>query len=233
VSDRRVSRRNGLLIPPVLLVCFALLATSVAWAQPQLYRIDVERSYVLAKTDRAGALGFLGHRHAILATDWTARLCLDPERPTEASLEVTVPTGRLTLDSDRAVELAGTGSRPRPDTVADLQRRMLSAEFLDADRFPEIRFVSTGTARTGDGALAVDGQLTLHGRTTGIGARAELTSLDGTVVRLRAEATARMTDHGIEPEENLGVVSVADAFDIVVELVARPGHARCDPAEAR
>jgi len=217
----------------VLLAWLALLTASAAWAQPQLYRIDAERSYVLAKTDRAGALGFLGHRHAILASDWTARLCLDPERPTEASLELTVPTGRLTLDSDRAVELADTGSRPGPDTVADLQRRMLSAEFLDADRFPDIRFVSDGVTRTEEGALAVDGRLTLHGRTTDMEVRAELTPLDGNVVRLRAEATARMTDHGIEPEETLGVIAVADVFDIVVELVARPGHARCDPADAR
>jgi polyisoprenoid-binding protein YceI len=233
MSDRRAVRRRGTHRLSVLVTCLALLTASAAWAQPQLYRIDADRSYVLARTDRAGALGFLGHRHAILASDWTANLCLDPERPTDASLELTVPTGRLTLDSDRAVELAGTGSRPGPDTVADLQRRMLSAEFLDADRFPDIRFVSGDIARTDEGSFAVEGRLTLHGNTTDLEARARLTPLDGNAVRLRAEASARMTDHGIEPERNLGVVSVADVFDIVVELVARPGHARCDPDEPR
>src|SRR5690242_14125384 len=40
-----------------------------------------------------------------------------------------------------------------------------SADFFDADNFPKLTFKSTGVKRTGEDALAVAGELTIHGVT--------------------------------------------------------------------
>jgi len=49
----------------------------------------------------------------------------------------------------------------------DAQRdaHLKSADFLDVEKFPTLSFRSTGVTRAGDGELAVEGDLTIHGVT--------------------------------------------------------------------
>jgi polyisoprenoid-binding protein YceI len=56
----------------------------------------------------------------------------------------------------------------------NLEGHLLSPEFFDKDRTPEIAFESTGIARNGD-ELAVEGELTVRGVATPVVARGTIT----------------------------------------------------------
>jgi polyisoprenoid-binding protein YceI len=77
-------------------------------------------------------------------------------------------TGKLTLDEseltksqvETTIEAASIETRD-PQRNAHLK----SADFLDVEKFPTLSFKSTGVRRVGDGELAVEGDLTIHGVT--------------------------------------------------------------------
>ena len=55
----------------------------------------------------------------------------------------------------------------------NLKGHLLSPEFFDSERFPEITFTSTGI-RADDGELVVDGDLTIKGTTKRVEARGQI-----------------------------------------------------------
>jgi polyisoprenoid-binding protein YceI len=75
-------------------------------------------------------------------------------------------TGTLTLDEsdlmksqvEATIEAASIETRD-PQRNAHLK----SADFLDVEKFPTLSFKSTGMRRVGEGELAVEGDLTIHG----------------------------------------------------------------------
>jgi len=75
-------------------------------------------------------------------------------------------TGKLTLDEsdlmksqvEATIEAASIETRD-PQRNAHLK----SADFLDVEKFPTLSFKSTGIRRVGEGELAVEGDLTIHG----------------------------------------------------------------------
>ncbi|HEX7325274.1 MAG TPA: YceI family protein [Rhodanobacteraceae bacterium] len=72
----------------------------------------------------------------------------DPARPEAASVEVTIPVASLHT------------------TVPKQDAHLQSAEFFDAEKFPDIHFVSTRVARgAAPGKLQVTGDLRVHGVT--------------------------------------------------------------------
>lgn len=218
---------NRLRTRSVGLVLLIAALSGLAAAQARAFDIDPDRSTIHVVTGRAGALGFLGHDHAILARDWSGRICYDADEVAASSAEFTVATPSLALDTDAAMAVADQSSRPGADTRADLQRDMLSAEYLDAQAYPEIHFESRLVSTSPEADLAVVGQFSLHGVTRVLRFPVEVTRSGDEAVRFQARSTARMTDHGIEPESTLGVINVADAFDIVVDVVARPSSQPC------
>ena len=74
-------------------------------------------------------------------------LVLDPQNLAATKLDVTVP-------------VAGVST-----TNATLDKELVSADWLDAAQFPDMRFVSTKVTRTGPKTATVAGTLTLHGVT--------------------------------------------------------------------
>jgi polyisoprenoid-binding protein YceI len=76
--------------------------------------------------------------------------------------------GTLTLDEsnvtvskvEAAIDVASIETRD-PQRDAHLK----SADFFDAEKFPTMSFRSTAIKRTGEGELAVEGDLTIHGVT--------------------------------------------------------------------
>src|ERR1700691_5560737 len=77
-------------------------------------------------------------------------------------------TGRLTRDEsdhtkshvEAAIEAASIETRD-PQRDAHLK----SADFFDVEKFPTLAFSSTGVKAVGEGELAVEGDLTIHGDT--------------------------------------------------------------------
>lgn len=186
------------------------------------YEIDPRESWVVAVTEKAGALGFLGHRHSVLVTRWTAEIDWRPDEPGASRATVTVPTAALRIDTERGRELAELGAGPSADDVAELQEKMLSAQNLAASEHPEIRFEVTGVERTGGGDLDVEGRLTLRGRSRTV--RFPVTvepGRGGAATYFSGSFTVRQTDFGIEPESIAGVVKVADPVEVRFRVAVR------------
>lgn len=126
------------------LLIAGLLSTTLAWAAPETYKIDDQHSFANWSI-----------RHIVGKTTGTftgvsGRLMLDPASPNTGSADVSISL--YSLDS---------GHRER-DT------HLLTAEFLDANKYPTMRFVSSGFKSTGKDTGIMAGQLTLHGATRSV-----------------------------------------------------------------
>jgi polyisoprenoid-binding protein YceI len=122
-------------------LAMGLLATPLAWAAPESYKIDDTHSFANWSI-----------RHIVGKTTGTftgikGTLMLDPANPNTGNADVTV--NLYSLDS---------GHRER-DT------HLLTGDFLDANKYPNMRFVSSGFRSTGKDTGVMTGQLTLHGAT--------------------------------------------------------------------
>lgn len=126
-----------------ILVALALCATAGAGAgEPQRYAIDPIHTRVMFEIDHAGfskAIGTVSGSEGILH--------FDPDDWSTARLDVTVPMRRLDMGD------------------ADLLASVFAPRFLDVERYPQARFVSTRVERQDDNRGTVCGELTLHGTT--------------------------------------------------------------------
>jgi polyisoprenoid-binding protein YceI len=196
----------------------SLLLVSSVLAAPDV-KIDRQRSHFVAVTERAGLLGFLGHRHAIVATEWSVRIAYDPVDVSRSSVYIRVPVRDLEIDSARALKLAGLSSRPGEKTVRELQAKILGPRVLDAARNPEIAFHSTSIEARGPSELVVRGPLTLHGRSSEVAIPVTVTRLEAGEIRVSGEFEVRQSEYGITPESLAGIVRVADEVRIRFEVV--------------
>ena len=126
------------------LLIAGLLAAPLVLAAPETYKIDDAHSFANWSI-----------RHIVGKTTGTftgisGRLMFDPANPNTGNADVTVSL--YSLDS---------GHRER-DT------HLLTAEFLDANKYPAMRFVSSGFRSTGKDTGVMSGQLTLHGATRNV-----------------------------------------------------------------
>ncbi len=77
----------------------------------------------------------------------TGTLAIDPRQPAASRLDVTIPVASVSTTSEK------------------LDGELKGAQWLDADRYPQMRFRSTRVALSGPGQADVTGELTLHGVT--------------------------------------------------------------------
>ena len=87
-------------------------------------------------------------------TDWngdfsgvSGKLNLDPAKPAADAVDVTIPVASVST------------------TNATLDGELKSDQWLDAGKYPTIRFVSTKVTRTAANRATISGNLTLHGVT--------------------------------------------------------------------
>jgi polyisoprenoid-binding protein YceI len=125
-----------------LLLAASLGATSLVQATE--YVIDTKKAHAFIQF-RISHLGFswlLGRFN-----DFSGSFTYDENKP-EAST-VTVVINTASIDSNHA----------------ERDKHLRSKDFLDVEKFPEARFVSTGFTETGDSSAVLTGDLTLHGVT--------------------------------------------------------------------
>ncbi|HYP66935.1 MAG TPA: YceI family protein [Thiobacillaceae bacterium] len=128
-----------------LLTGCALAVFSLAvWAAPETYKIDDAHSF--ANWNIRHIVG----RTTGTFNDIKGTLMLDPANPNAGSADVTINVFSL-----------NSGHRERDIHV-------LTGDFLDGNRYPTMRFVSTGFRSTGKDTGVMTGQLTLHGATRGV-----------------------------------------------------------------
>ena len=126
-------------------LAIAMLAFALnAWAAPESYKIDDSHSFANWSI-----------RHIVGKTTGTftgisGKLMLDPANPNIGNADVTISV--YSLDS---------GHRER-------DAHLMTADFLDANKYPTMRFVSTGFKSTGKDTGIMSGQLTLHGSTRSV-----------------------------------------------------------------
>jgi polyisoprenoid-binding protein YceI len=80
-------------------------------------------------------------------TDARGTLRIDPRNIAAAALDVRIPTASVST------------------TNTTLDGELRGSQWLDAERFPEMRFVSTKVVRKGQRDAAIAGNLTFHGTT--------------------------------------------------------------------
>jgi polyisoprenoid-binding protein YceI len=180
------------------------------------------RSTLVVKLKKAGLLRFLGHEHGIVPGAWSAVVQFDADDLAGSSITVEIAAPELVIDSDSARQLAGVDpDGPNLEERAQIQADMLSADYLDAESFPLIRFESSALRRRSEETLHISGTLSLHGVSREVELDADLAP-DGAGLVVRGEFTIAQRDFGIEPASIGGVVKVADEVEVRFEIFAAP-----------
>jgi len=169
------------------------------------YTLDTPHSSLIVRLSHMGYSQFTARFER-----WDASLTFDPAAPENSSIRVSIDPRSIASDNP-------------PAGFIDTMR---GAEFLDAARFPQITFQSTGVERTGPNTARITGDLTLHGVTRPVALEARFNggyegmSVDPNArVGFSARGTFNRSDfgmgYGIPPEgSNLGV---SDAVEVIIE----------------
>jgi polyisoprenoid-binding protein YceI len=129
----------------------------------------------------------------------------------EARLEGTVEVESIAIDEEM------------------LKGHLLSPEFFDVQRFPQLRFGSTELSVGEDGTLRVAGELEIHGETRKVEASGRFAQLGGDLtgkarVGLSIESTVDRRDFGLDWQAELPsggeVLDYAVTISVDLELVA-------------
>jgi len=127
---------RGMLLTVVMVVIMALSASGA-----DTYVIDLAHSYA----------GF-SVRHLVITnvkgnfTDFGGEIMFDEEDMTKSSANVTIKTASIDTDNE------------------DRDNHLRSADFFNAEKFPEITFAGTSVEKKGDDYI-LHGELTMHGVT--------------------------------------------------------------------
>jgi polyisoprenoid-binding protein YceI len=177
-------------------------ALSLSQATPGARAIDVERSTMTIHVYRTGVFSFAGDDHEIHAPIAAGNIDVGTRR-----VEFTVNANKLkVLDPKLSA-----------DKRSQVQSKMLSAEVLDPERYPDIRFRSTSVQQKGQDALAVTGNLTLHGET-----RQVTVNVTGKEPHYLGKAMLKQTDFGMKPVTVAGgTVKVKDEVEIEFDILLR------------
>jgi polyisoprenoid-binding protein YceI len=182
----------------------AISVTSMLWARNASAQtaIDPQKSSIIVRVFKAGVFSAFGHEHEISAPIQQGSFTENP-----ASVELTVDARRMRV-MDK-----GISEKDR----TDIQQTMLGPKVLDSERFPEIRFRSSGVERLGEGKWTVLGDLTIHGETRPVKVCAE-----GGNGHYRATAELKQKDFGITPVAvGGGAVKVKNELRIEFDLVSK------------
>lgn len=172
------------------------------------YRTDPMHSSLLF---RVSHMGFSHYTARFLKFD--ALLDFDPKNI--AAMKVTARIDPKSLQTNY----------PEPDKL-NFDRQIWGPEFLDADRFPAMTFVSTRVVQTGPDTADVTGDFTLHGVTRPVTLHVRYNggypgmALDpGGRIGFSARGSLKRSDFGIgfglpAPGSNMGVF---DEVEIIIE----------------
>lgn len=137
-----------------------IVSSVLAGARPRNftpYTLDRKQSKLEIQVFREGFLKAFGHDHVISATELSGQIQLAQPNLTESSVTFVVETSSLVVVDP------GESEKDRNE----VQSTMLGDKVLDAARYPQIRFNSSGvrsvTQKGGVTELQLDGTLRLHG----------------------------------------------------------------------
>lgn len=191
----------------IALAAVLALATASAFAAPVTYKLDPNHTVVLASWSH------FGFSHPSLnfgQVDGT--LVYDDKNVGASSVQVTLP-------------LAGLNS-----FVPDFDEHLRSADFFEADKYPNATFKSTKVEAAGAGKLKVTGNLTVKDQTKPVVLNVTLNKAADHPMAKRAAigfdatATIKRSDFGV----GKFVPNVSDEVELRITteaMVAKPGDA--------
>jgi polyisoprenoid-binding protein YceI len=206
----------------LLLVLAIALATTAARAEPVTYRIDPEKSEVVALTRPSGMGAGLSHHHVIEAKGLEGQIVHDAAAPEKSSVEVSAPTAKLVNDDPAAMTRQGLQPKLSADDRKKVGETIQSPDQLDGAKFPKLTFKSTAVRALPGGKLEITGQLSIRGVTKEVKLPVTVSTSDGA---LHGEGKLEIThtQFGFKPVSLLfGAIANADEVEIRVKLVAVP-----------
>lgn len=194
-------------------------------------RVDPARSHVYAVTHGADLFGAQGAEHVIAPTEWSATLCLDPQRPTadDFTFTVDVPARALRVDAEDARGFSGISDISGADaaTAARLQELLLGPDGLDVARYPDIHYAAGSIVHNAGENPLVGGALTLRGKTLPLHLAVVFAPASDGAVHISCHFVLRQSDYGIQAKAVNGVTEVADGVDVYLDLWALPTGKGC------
>lgn len=174
------------------------------------HRLGPDSATLSVRTKRVGPAAKAGHDLLIHVTSWDATIVTDAD-PASTSIELRADSGSL-----RVVEGTGGMQALREDDMASI-RQTIDDEVLMREK---IEFRSTRVQGAGDGdRLAVDGELTILGRTNPISFELDVGE-DGA---LGASAVITQSAWGIKRYSGLfGALKVHDDVEVALEGHLQP-----------
>jgi polyisoprenoid-binding protein YceI len=178
------------------------------------YRFNTDNSRVTVQAFASGLLSFLGHDPIFVARAFTGVVEFEDDLIAKMRLDLTVEAGSLTVTGD----LPGAARREMEDRMR--------AEVLETQTFPQIAFHASATnaERVGEGhyRMQLHGTLSLHGVNRPHHVVGELMIFrDG--LRVRGEATVRMSEFNIRPVTALGgTLRLQDDVKLRFDITALP-----------
>jgi polyisoprenoid-binding protein YceI len=191
----------------------------LAGARPGIftpYTLDRKRSKLEIHVFREGFLKAFGHDHVISATELSGQIQLAQPNVTQSSVTFVAATSSLVVVDP------GEAEKDRNE----VQSTMLGDKVLDAARYPQIQFTSSGvrsvTQKEGVTELQIEGTLRLHGveKLVSIPVRLRMT---GGNLTADGELPLLQSNYGIAPiKVGGGAVRVKDKLKISFHIVAEP-----------
>jgi len=185
-----------------LILSLALLLASPALAEPRKFTIDRDHFSVVFLVDHIGYARQIGQ-----FLEARGEFSYDEEQQRLASGEVVISAGSVFTNHARR------------------DRHLKNDDFLDADRYPEIRFEVTGHAVDSEGHHRVDGALTLLGQTRAVSLDATLNKAadypfghESYTLGLSARTTIRRSEWGMDYAVDSGLVG--DEIELWFEFEA-------------
>ena len=126
----------------LVILASALLAVSVATAQPTVWKTDAVHSNVSFAIDYMVLTEVTGN-----FKEFSATMTTDGENLEKGSVNVTLKTASINTENDKR------------------DGHLRSADFFDAEKYPEISFVSKSIQKGEGNQYKIAGDLTMHGVT--------------------------------------------------------------------
>jgi polyisoprenoid-binding protein YceI len=172
------------------------------------WSIDPVAGELHIRTGVAGRAAKMGHRLTIAMQSWEATVRWAGDKPKSAELTVAVDSLAVISGEGGIKPLAG------PEKAVARSNALKS---LDAKKFPQIRFVADGIAKTEDG-YRLTGTTEIHGT-----ARPQVVDLTvedrGDTWALSTQVSITQSDFGVKPYSLfMGSLRVAD--EVTVEFTA-------------
>ncbi|HZR22361.1 MAG TPA: YceI family protein [Vicinamibacterales bacterium] len=184
-----------------------ILALLLLLVGAETYHVDPARSTVTIEVGKAGAFSFMaGHTHEVVGPVTSGTVTFDREHPERSRVQLAIATKTLKV----------SGKNEPGDDVPKVQERMDGPDVLAIDRYPEIKFESTGILAE----FTVNGRLTIRDVSRAISVPVHVEqSADG--LRVTGRFSVKQSEFGIKPISVGGVVAVKDALSISFAMVAR------------